>query len=78
MSESLEQKLRSWDGIHMDHLVTIYTQHSEQPNFFQKLIELTESCSDLQDAATWIIKHHFDNGQSIQSNDLKRFSPFRK
>lgn len=67
MKDSLERQLKAWDGIHMDHLATIYDQYLTHENFFNLLIQLTKTQPPIQDATTWIIKHHFDNGHSISA-----------
>ena len=77
MLDILEHKLASWDGIHMEPLKSVYHEHLADSEFFNSLIVLTGKDPSLQDATTWLLKHHYDeknNLSSQQINDLLKLS----
>lgn len=68
MDKDLQHQLQQWDGKHTDLLIQIYQNHVYSPDFFSDLIDLCFSEPTLQTPATWIIKHHYDQKQSLSEN----------
>ena len=65
LETDLLSKLRLWDGVRVEYLKELYIANSSSIDFFDKLISICVNEQDLQNAATWLIKHHYDNGQTI-------------
>ena len=65
-----KERLRSWDGIHMEHLSSIYHDYRSQDNFFDNLIDWSSE-SDIQAATTWLIKHHYDSGLKLNKTQTE-------
>ena len=63
--EDLIPPLQHWDGTHMEYLTDLYEQYHHDPTFFLSLLEITEENSSLQTATTWLIKHQYDQKQSL-------------
>ncbi|MEO1652638.1 MAG: hypothetical protein AAFU64_03750 [Bacteroidota bacterium] len=76
--EKLKAALLAWDGVHTDLLIDIYQKNREQPDFFEKLILISQEQADLQMATTWLVKHHYDQKESLgdaQMNELFAICP---
>lgn len=69
MRDALSSILKSWDGKATAPLEEAYADFGNHPGF---LITLTEFCQteELQRAATWLLKHHFDQKQGPLARDL--------
>ncbi|MBT8258065.1 MAG: hypothetical protein KJO49_06305 [Bacteroidia bacterium] len=69
--EVLKSKIEAWDGIHMDHLKSIYIQFLNDPEFFNNITEWSSDIN-LQAASTWLIKHHYDSGEELNETQIDR------
>lgn len=65
MNADLKSKLELWDGVHIEYLKKLYQVNSSSLDFFENLITICVNEQDLQKAATWLIKYHYDNGQAL-------------
>lgn len=72
VNTTLIEKLKSWDGIHIEYLTKLYHQEKINVDFFEDLITICIKEQDLQKAVTWLIKHHYDNGQVLQNTLTER------
>lgn len=72
MSLHLIDKLKSWDGVHIEYLTKLYIANKTDTNFFENLITISITERDLQKASTWLIKHHYDNGHSLSKSDTEK------
>ncbi len=70
MEDTLKNQLEAWDGIHMNYLEKIYHECLTQNSFFQEIIQLIIDTPDLQTAATWLIKHHYDQKKELENTML--------
>jgi hypothetical protein len=59
-TQNLAHLLRKWDGKKVGFLEEIYEERAEDGMFWEKIVFLAEQEKDLQKAATWLIKHHYD------------------
>ena len=57
----MDQDIQHWDGKSVGDIEAIYRQYSHQRNFISKLMQCLER-EELQTGATWLLKHHFQNG----------------
>lgn len=67
--DSLIDRLNKWDGVHMDYLKQIYADFITEPEFFNSLIALLSE-KDLQIPASWLIKHHYDQKNKLDPNEV--------
>lgn len=65
MNSELNSKLKLWDGVHTEYLTELYGVNSLSLDFFENLVAICVNEQDLQKTATWLIKHHYDNGQKL-------------
>lgn len=65
MDKDLLHKLQSWDGKHSAPLIQIYKDYQGHALFFEDLVDICLKYPDLQVAATWILKHHFDQKKHV-------------
>ena len=65
MNTDLKSKLKLWDGVHIEYLKELYEENSLSLDFFENLVTICVNEEDLQKTATWLIKHHYDNRQTI-------------
>jgi hypothetical protein len=72
MDTDLKNKLKLWDGVHIQYLKELYEVNSSDLDFFENLITLCVNEQDVQKSATWLIKHHYDNGQTLPNSFTKR------
>lgn len=61
MKTNLIDKLKLWDGIHIEYVTKLYEENMEDRDFFEDLVTVYNNEQDLQKATTWLIKHHYDN-----------------
>lgn len=61
------QAIRHWDGKSTANLTEFYLENSETPDFVSNLVVLLSE-PDLQRSASWLLKHHIDNGNTIPSD----------
>lgn len=66
---SLIDSLKKWDGVHMDYLRQIYSSFNTEPEFLNDLIAFL-SQKDLQIQASWLIKHHYDQKNKLDPNQV--------
>jgi hypothetical protein len=62
---NLIDKLKVWDGVHIEYLTKLYNAEKTNTYFFENLITICTIDKDLQIASTWLIKHHYDNGNTL-------------
>ncbi len=65
---NLIDALKNWDGVHVDYLQEIYQTHQNDAVFFEELITITKKYEGLQTSSTWLIKHHYDQKQSLKQS----------
>ncbi len=58
---SLEDELGQWDRKSKDFLASLFDRHNCQPGFLAGLVGMVDD-PRLQSGATWLLKHHFDQG----------------
>lgn len=64
---NLEKEIISWDGKSSSDIDAIYTRHSDDDSFVSKIIELSRKV-DLQKGTTWLLKHHLESGQKLETD----------
>ncbi|WP_415714924.1 hypothetical protein [Roseibium sp.] len=69
MRDTLSGILKSWDGKATAPLEEAYADYRDHPGF---LVTLTELCQteEHQRAATWLLKHHFDQKKGPLARNL--------
>ena len=72
MNSELNSKLKLWDGVHIEYLAELYGANSSRLEFFENLVTICVNEQDLQKTATWLIKHHYDNGQTLPKQLTER------
>jgi len=72
MNTDLKNKLKLWDGVHIEYLTELYGVNSSSLDFFESLVTICVNEQDLQKPATWLIKHHYDNGQTLPESLTER------
>ncbi len=65
INTNLLDGLKKWDGKHIKYLTKLYQTNSGDPSFPENLVAIIINEKDLQKTATWLIKHHYDNGQTL-------------
>lgn len=65
MNTNLIDKLKSWDGFHIEYLKNLYNTDKTNADFFGNLVTICINEQDLQKATTWLIKHHYNSGQLL-------------
>lgn len=65
MNTKLKDQLQEWDGKHKNFMEKIYYDRYQEANFFSDLTELCLNHPETRVAATWLIKHHYDNKKSL-------------
>ena len=65
LDTDLLSKLRQWDGVRVEYLKELYIANSSSIDFFDKLVTICVNEQTLENAATWLIKHHYDNGRTL-------------
>ena len=73
MDTDLLSKLRLWDGVRVEYLKELYIANSSSIDFFEKLVTICVNEQTLENAATWLIKHHYDNGRTLPEFLTERF-----
>ncbi|AFY72146.1 hypothetical protein Pse7367_3930 (plasmid) [Thalassoporum mexicanum PCC 7367] len=69
----LKAELSQYDGRSKPFLMAIVNQFATEPGYLDRLISLLEQAEhNLNDAATWLIKHHLENGNNISETQIKR------
>ena len=69
---SLIASLQAWDGVHTQYLMGVYAAEMNDAAFFKGLIASCASNAEVQIAATWLIKHHYDNGNTLDRSDTEK------
>ena len=69
---AVERFLNQWDRKHTDPLKAFYNTHQKAPSFIDGVLELYLQDKGLEHATSWIIKHHCDNGRSLNRNQLDK------
>ncbi|MEO0333723.1 MAG: hypothetical protein AAF223_18955 [Bacteroidota bacterium] len=72
MKDTLTHSLTHWDGKHIDHLVSLYNSHISDVTFIDNIIQLYQSHEDLRRATSWLIKHHYDSGNTLSAKQIKQ------
>jgi hypothetical protein len=68
MKDDLIQRLQNWDGKHTDYLIAVYRDHLDEDSFFVQLVDLCLTHPETQIPGTWIIKHHYDQKESLDDD----------
>ena len=63
----LQTALRNWDGKSAQFLIDLYQSHQQDPTFMDALLLLYHNHAGLRKAITWLIKHHMDQGGSLNT-----------
>ncbi len=66
--DNLKKALIEWDGIHKEALEEIYETYAAETDFFPQIVDWTLTDPSLQIAATWLVKHHYDNKASLEES----------
>lgn len=72
MKTNLKSKLKLWDGVHIEYLANLYNTDKTNEDFFENLVTICANEQDLQKTTTWLIKHHYDNGQTLPESLTER------
>ena len=72
MDINLKSKLGLWDCIHIEYLIKLYRENSSDIEFFENLVTICINEQELQKTTTWLIKHHYDNGQTLPNSFTER------
>lgn len=72
MNSELISKIKLWDGVHIEYLIELYRANSSNLDFFENLVTICAIEQDLQKATTWLLKHHYDNGQTLPDSLTER------
>ncbi|MCA9135679.1 MAG: hypothetical protein KDB00_02945 [Planctomycetales bacterium] len=62
--KTIKNQLDDWDGKSADFLKRVYAEFAETGTFLDEVLRLSRE-SRFQNAATWLLKHHLDEGNSI-------------
>ena len=73
-SQRIVSALQSWDGKTTATLKQVYDEQSQQPDFLQTLITLLNDNTELADGATWLLKHHVENGNELPPEAIENVS----
>ncbi|MBX2931726.1 MAG: hypothetical protein KF781_07270 [Chitinophagaceae bacterium] len=65
MNKKLATKLKLWDEIHTEYLTNLYSENATNTTFFEDLVAICKNQQDLHKVMTWLIKHHYDNGNRL-------------
>ena len=68
MKTKLIDKLKSWDGVHIESVTKLYDENVENSDFFEDLVVIYKNEQELQKVATWLIKHHYDKGNKLPNS----------
>jgi hypothetical protein len=75
MKTDLKTLLQEWDGTHTEYLQAVYRSHVKDEKFFDTIIRLYLSSTQLKRITSWLIKHHYDyNNQLSQDQIIKILS----
>lgn len=58
---SLEDELAQWDRKSKDFISKVFDRYYDRPDFLTSLAGMLDH-TQLQSGATWLLKHHFDDG----------------
>lgn len=72
MNTNLIDKLKAWDGVHIEYLTDLYNTDKTNADFLGNLVTICINEQDLQKTATWLIKHHYDSGQVLPKPLIKK------
>ncbi len=67
----LKEALASWDKKSASDIEQIYCQHQQDDDFFDNLLLLTGD-AELSTGATWLVKHHLEQGATVSNLDSER------
>ncbi len=70
MKTDLKTLLQEWDGIHTEYLQAVYHSHVKDEKFFDTLIHLYLSNTQLQRVTSWLIKHHYDHNNQLSQDQI--------
>lgn len=68
---SLSADIAKWDGKSKTAIVQIYNRYVARPDFLREVVEAFDN-ANLQSGATWLLKHHFDEGGDALDPQLVR------
>lgn len=66
---SIQKELRGWDGKSAEDIRSIYHRHSVEPSFLRELLRFLKT-PEFQKAGTWLLKHHFETGNSLNKKQV--------
>ena len=68
---TLAADLSAWDGKSAADILSLYHQHAASPSFINDLLS---ACSKphLQSGATWLLKHHLEQGVSLDADIIEQ------
>jgi len=72
MNTDLKNKLKLWNGVHIEYLTELYRLNSSSLDFFESLVTICVNEQDFQKTTTWLIKHHYDNGLTLPKSLSER------
>jgi len=65
MKQHINSLLNRWDGNQTGELISLYNEFFENKKFWEVLVDMLPGSVLTQRAVTWIIKHHFDQGEVL-------------
>jgi hypothetical protein len=68
---TLEDEIRNWDGKSKEAIAAVYQRYFGEKNFVGELIAFIDNDEALQNGATWLLKHHCENGGTFKAADSK-------
>lgn len=74
MNRAIRNNLAAWDGVHIGHLIEVYTDNASRRGFFEDLLGICADAPDLQRPATWLMKHHYDLGHTMPDAIVRALS----
>ena len=68
---SLLQDLSIWNGRSADEILEIYERHKNSDRFIKNIVWLIVERIE-EDGATWLLKHHFEEGGGLSAEDIDK------
>ncbi len=70
MKTQLQSQLLEWNQKQVQYLTNIYHENVNNEDFWEYILELFLEDNKLEFATTWLMKHHYDNGYSLQEKQI--------
>ena len=66
---SLKDEIARWDGKSKEFIADVFDRYRDRPGFLRGLADMLGD-AQLQSGATWLLKHHFDEGGGNLDEDM--------